>query len=196
MTDTFSIKALSAKSLLGRILRISNGAHEIGVRIGTTATTGSSSEAVGKRTGRKSNQPRRRINVSRTAGENAILCFFHRKGGRTKTGGRVPSRNPFFLSDAESERVNEYWIKGTGELLDGSGAADSIEKAGERIGKYISAAWKKHIDDSDGPHGKLTPLKEETKKSKLRETGQSGLPPLKRTGQLQRSIGYIIKRYR
>lgn len=181
------------KWTLDRIKKIKAGAHEVGVGVGTVETSGIPSPVIWP----KKMRPGEKIPFSsrRTSDENALLIRIHKKGGRTVSGRRLPSRNPFFLSADEYARVNAMWVNIINDLTLGRMVAQMEERA-KRIGEYIVGVWKAHIDNRVGESGRIVDVSPGTEKQKERQTGRSGLPPLYRTGMLYRSFDYIVKRYR
>lgn len=176
---------------LNRLKRIIAGAHEIGVGVGTIDTVGLPSPIVyPEMYGRKPQKSSRR-----SASENATLINIHKKGGLTGTTRKLPSRNPFFLTESEYNHINDMWINIINELTLGK-IKIKIEEKARDIGTYVADRWREHIEKRIGEKGKIEDVMPGTEKQKERDTGRRGLPPLYRTGMLYRSFDYKVKRYR
>lgn len=111
--------------------------------------------------------------VSRNAAQNAIIINAQAKAGRKFA----------FLSTDDAGATSRAWAAGFKDVVRGIGVT-AMEQAAAKVGETLIAIYMRHLRNSEGEGGAFASVKPDTQKRKDRETGQTGLPPLIRTGQL------------
>jgi len=179
MMDGPTSKTTGLDAAVARLARL-KGLHGLRITIGAKPTTGTRFAG-----GKKS---KRVESINRTAGDNVIILRTHAKGRRTKQGGKVPARNVAFINDMESSKRIAIRHKAINSVVKRRTPLATFIAAGNGIGRLMITAYEKHIRQSIGLRGRIRPVAESTRKTKERETGKTGLPPLVRSEQLVRSF--------
>lgn len=166
MADGWSHKS---NGKLEQMLRRMTGLEQLpsyAARVGTQATTGVLRR---KRTADE-------IEV-RDAGRNMIALRMNAKLGR----------NAMTFSSKEIGEGTSVWGKGTMSALR-TGSVEALAEYAKKVSEFMAARVRAHLAAGAATRGEFTTVKRGTQRRKDREGLRPGLPPMTRTGQLQRAL--------
>lgn len=168
----------------GMLAKIMGRMTEIGRLPSMAATVGAIDTAATVRRVR----PGANTDASRTAGEHIIAM---------RMNAKQYGRNVLSFTRHEMDEGTRIWATATAGIVRGAGgAADVLLRAAQDVAAFMVERVRVHIMSGYGAAGRLKPVLPSTDARKLRETGQVGLGPMRRTGQLARALKASARRLR